>query len=111
MAVAAAALLATLFLVIYLPDVGHGFIADDFGWIAESRLGSVSDAIGLFTANVGFYRPVVSLSFALDHAIWGTNAFGYGLTNLALCLANAAMLFALARRLGLPVAAALTTTG
>jgi hypothetical protein len=110
MALAAAVGMVTLFLIIYLPDVGHGFISDDFGWIAASRLDSVSEAITLFTSNTGFYRPVVVVSFAVDHAVWGTNAFGYGLANVTLCLLAAAMLFALAR-LGMPVAAALTATG
>ena len=108
---ATAAALAGAFLLIYLPDAGHGFISDDFRWIVESRSGSVSDLVALLGANTGFYRPVVSWSFAADHAVWATSPFGYGLTNLLLCLATAATLFALARRLALPSSAALLTAG
>ena len=109
--VAAGAAMAVAFLLIYLPDAGHGFISDDFRWIVESRSQSVRDLIALLGTNTGFYRPVVSWSFAADHAAWGTNAFGYGLTNLILCLATAAALFTLARRLLLPPSAALVAAG
>jgi hypothetical protein len=102
-----AVIVTAIFLVIYLPGVGHGFISDDFRWIVESRASSVGDLFALFGKNVGFHRPVVSLSFAADYALWGTNPFGYGLTNLALCLASAAMLWLTARRIGLPAAPAL----
>lgn len=109
--VAAAAAMAGAFLLIYLPGVGHGFISDDFRWIVESQSESVRDLIALLGTNTGFYRPVVSWSFAADHAVWGANAFGYGLTNLLLSLATAAALFALARRVVLPSSAALVTAG
>jgi hypothetical protein len=109
--VAAAAAMAGAFLLIYLPDAGHGFISDDFRWIVDSRSDSIRDLIALFGTNIGFYRPVVSWSFAADHAVWGANPFGYGLTNLILCLAAAAALFALARRVQLPSSAALVTAG
>src|SRR5215212_404286 len=99
---AALAMLAA-FLLTYLPDVGHGFISDDFRWIVESRAAWPHDLLALFRANTGFYRPIVSMTFANDFAFWGTNAFGYGLTNVALCLLTAAGLIALARRLGLSV--------
>ena len=46
-----------------------------------------------------FYRPVTTLSFALDHAVWGLEPSGYHLTDLALLLACAIAVAALARRL------------
>src|SRR5258706_5272451 len=92
---------------IYLPDLGHGFVKDDYGWIAASRVQSLPDLVHLFTANVGFYRPLVSTTFAVDHALWGLNPEGYALTNVALLLADTVLLLLLARRLRLPPAAAL----
>jgi hypothetical protein len=103
----AVVLLAALFGAIYLPDLGHGFVKDDYGWIAGSRVQSVQDLAHLYTANVGFYRPLVSTTFAVDQALWGVNPVGYALTNLALFLADAVLLWLLARRLSLPPAAAL----
>lgn len=103
---AALGLLAT-FLVVYLPDIGQGFLRDDFRWIRASRVDSLSQLADLFRTNVGFYRPLVSVSFAADYTLWGLNAFGYAVTNLALCLGNAALIYALARRLDLARGAAL----
>ncbi len=109
--VLAAAALAVVLLTVYLPGIGHGFIRDDFRWIRESRVETLSQAAALFTTNVGFYRPLVALSFAGDHAVWGLEPFGYGLTNLTLLLASAILLFTLVRQLGLPTAAAVVATG
>jgi len=58
--VAAGAAVAGAFLLIYLPDAGHGFISDDFRWIVEGRAQSVRALIALLVSNTGFYRPVVS---------------------------------------------------
>jgi hypothetical protein len=107
----AAALTAVVFLAIYLPDIGHGFISDDYRWIVESRVESVWDAIGLLGKNIGFYRPLVSLTFAADYAVWEANAFGYALTNLLLLGAAAVLLFALARTFGLARGASLVGVG
>lgn len=98
--------LAGIFLFIYVPDIGHGLVRDDFGWIRHSRLGDGRTLTDLLQANVGFYRPLVMVSFALDYAVWGVRPFGYALTNLMLAAANALLIFVLARRLALPASAA-----
>src|SRR5204862_4123 len=60
-----------------------------------------------FAKNVGFYRPLVAVTFSADHAVWGLRAVGYALTNLTVCLADTLLLYALARRLGIAAAGAL----
>jgi hypothetical protein len=42
--------------LIYLPDIGHGFVKDDFRWIDVGRLASLADLPRLLAADVGFYR-------------------------------------------------------
>jgi hypothetical protein len=103
----AALCLVGVFLLAYLPDLGHGLVRDDFGWIRHSRLVDGRTFADLFQANVGFYRPLVMVSFALDYSVWGIRPFGYGLTNLAIVIVNAVLVYILARRLALPPAAAL----
>jgi hypothetical protein len=105
-----AGVLCSAFLAIYLPDLGHGFLKDDFAWILSSRLERSGDLIALFTSNVGFYRPLVSLSFAVDYSVWGLQAFGYGVTNLLVFAGCAVLLYQLARRFALPPAAAVLAT-
>lgn len=89
------------FCLAYLPDVGHGFIADDFGWLAHSRLASLAD-LGhlLISAPTGFYRPVSSLSFTISGRLAGLSPFGQALVNVALVFATAAAIVALCRARG-----------
>lgn len=98
--------LVVAFAAIYVPDLGHGFVRDDFGWIDSSRIESPSDLVGLFTHQPGFYRPLVSLTFSLDHAIWGLESRGYAATNVVLFALVAGLIYRLARTLELPPAAA-----
>jgi hypothetical protein len=92
---------ALAFLLIYGPAVGRGFISDDFGWIAQSRVSSFSRAVALFAENHGFYRPLVALSFAADYALFGMNARGFGWTNFLLAVACGVLVQALLRSLGM----------
>jgi protein O-mannosyl-transferase len=60
---------------------------------------------------LSYYRPLVTLSFALDHRIHGDNPGGYHLTNFLLHEANALLLLALLRRFGVrPLVAALVAS-
>lgn len=80
---------------VYANTLGHDFVWDDFYLILEDHtvksfkyLGVVfsSDFFGHQENDLayGYYRPLVSLSYALDFAGWQRNAFGYHLTNLLL---------------------------
>jgi len=102
----ALALPFAVFLAIYGASVGKGFVADDFGWILDSRVESAHDLKALFFKSSGFYRPVVGLTFAADYALFGTDPLGYGLTNVVLAGICAVLLFLVARELALPSGAA-----
>ena len=90
-----------VFLGVYLPRIGHGFLLDDFRWILESRIRSLADVSRLLHADNGFYRPVVALTFGVNEWLAGTHPFGYALVNLLLALACAGAIGALARAFGL----------
>ncbi len=56
---------------------------DSFEDFAQILLRPLMD--GTAFVNVAlFYRPLASMSYALDYVIWGLNPFGYHLTNLIL---------------------------
>lgn len=99
--------LVVAFLLAYFPDVGHGFIKDDFAWIYHGQLKDVDSIRRIVLGSVGFYRPVVTVSFGLNDLLFGTWSYGFGISNLLLALACAASLFMLARALGLTVWAAI----
>ena len=95
-----------VFLGIYAASVGHGFVADDFLWILDSRVNDPAGVLSLFFKSTGFYRPVVGLTFAADYAVFGNHPMGYGLTNLGLAIVCGGLLFLVARELALPRGAA-----
>ena len=79
---------------------------DAYPIIAASRVQSLGDLLGTFTENLmdgrypsEFYRPLVNLTFAWDHAVWGLDPFGYQLTNALLLAGCAWALWALLQRL------------
>lgn len=92
--------------LIYLPDLGHGFVKDDFAWIVGSRIAGWTQVAELFERHNGFYRPLVSLSFTLNERLFGLEPFAYGLTNFVLVLTAMAGIHLLARSLGLAAGAA-----
>jgi hypothetical protein len=104
----AAALAApgVVFLIAYAPAVGHGFIADDFRWVVENRVATPRDIVGIFSRNIGFYRPLVALTFAADSFLFGDHPMGFGWTNLLLAVACGVLALGLIRALGLPTPAA-----
>jgi hypothetical protein len=105
------AVLLTVVAAIYGPDIGRGFVKDDFRWILASRVRSAGDLTRLFVDTTGFYRPLVSLSFAANERLGGASPKGYGVTNLALALATAVAIACLARALQVPMGACLFAAG
>ena len=47
------------------------------------------------TQGVPYYRPLATLSFRIDHRVWGFNPLGYHLTNLFFHLANTLLVYLL----------------
>jgi hypothetical protein len=107
----AAAVLLVALCVVYAGDAGHGFIKDDFRWIRETHVESMADVARLFERTDGFYRPLVSLTFALNSAAFGLAPRAYGLTNLLMLIASAFLLWLLGRRLGLAQGPAVLAAG
>src|SRR5580765_1727994 len=100
--------LSCAFALVYLPDVGHGLVKDDFGWIAQSSVRSWHDAVSLVrSAPSGFFRPVVSLSFSLTEPVCGLDPKCYGFTNFSLAVACAIAVAFLARAVSTRAGAAL----
>lgn len=50
----------------------------------------------------GYYRPLVTISYMIDYAVWGENPFGFHLTNLLIHIVCSILVFRLFMSLGLP---------
>jgi hypothetical protein len=89
------------FAIIYGGDVGRGFIKDDFSWILNSPLDSFADLRRAFTATpMGFYRPLVTISFGLNERLFGLAPAGYAWTNLVLAALITVLIAALVVSMG-----------
>lgn len=104
---AALILISLLALGCYLNTLGGPFLYDDHRDIAENPLlaepGHLSE---VFTTSFldeglerGLYRPVVGLTYWIDHRLFGPDPFWFRLENLLWHAAAALMVFFLARRL------------
>lgn len=82
--------------------LGYWFVASDtLPLIETSRATDPAAFVSLFaqplmagsdfTATALFYRPISTLSYAIDYAVWGLNPVGYHLTNVLLHTIAAAL--------------------
>lgn len=88
-----------LFLLVYVPAAGHGFISDDFIWILFNRVRHAADLKGVVLGDNGFYRPIVALSFSANEYVFGLHPRPYGLTNVFLAALCGGSVYALCRSL------------
>jgi hypothetical protein len=97
------------FLWLHSQTFSLGFLGDDFQWWQHARM--AIEQPRLLLAAYGGFRLVNTWLLAFDHLLWGAAPAGYHLTNLALYLACALLLWRLGRRLGLaaPGCAAVVT--
>ena len=94
----------------FWPGLSGGFLFDDYPNIVQQykvhadsiSIESMRTAASAFNYGpVG--RPLATVSFAVDHAFWGMNPWGYKLSSLVVHLLNAVLVYLLVCRL-LPLA-------
>ncbi len=97
---------------LYAATLGHGFIWDDKFLILENRylrdwselgrnLGSDFFRKTRDTSKIGYWRPVVTLSYMLDRTAFDDRPWGFHLENVVLHALASVLVGILARRLGL----------
>lgn len=96
--------------IIYAPSLFNGFVWDDEEQIVNNpAIQSISFIPHLFTGstfNSGgagatgiYYKPLLSISYAVNFALWGNNAFGFHVFSLLLHAANSILIFLLFKKL------------
>ncbi len=95
---ALAALAVALSVAAYVNALHNPFVYDDRGTVVQNP--SLTDLGNLHWILIySPFRPLVNLSYALDHRCWGLDPFGYHLTSVALHVLNVALFFGLAAAL------------
>jgi protein O-mannosyl-transferase len=102
-------LVAAVAVVAFLPGLRGGFVFDDHRFVEDNEaITSLSNAPRILvdprTAATdsweGIFRPLRTLSFAVDHALWDLDPTGYHVQSLLWHILAAVMLLALLLRLG-----------
>jgi hypothetical protein len=88
-------LVLILQLIIYAAHVGTGFVSDDFTWLGNVVVNGKVDYLRTFATTIGFYRPLVNITFGLQYHLHHLNPRPYGWFNLVLHLMNIILVFLL----------------
>lgn len=91
---------------VFLNSLSSGFVYDDIGVIEDNyfirSFQNISKIFGkdyFSLANELSYRPVVTVSYLVDYAVWHLNPFGYHLTNVIFHSICSVFLYILTARL------------
>jgi tetratricopeptide (TPR) repeat protein len=99
----------------YVHTLGHSFAYDDGVEVVDNAFIRTLDGVPRILSSPVWagagkessaYRPLTTLTYALNHAVGGLAPFGYHLVNLLLHAAASVLVLVLATSLGLPLAAA-----
>jgi len=81
--------------LVYMNALGNPFVYDDhIHVVGNAALRGPGGLMGLMVSDR--FRPLVNLTYAIDHRFWGLNPLGYHLTSLAIHCVNVGLLFFLA---------------
>lgn len=93
----------------YAPSLNNQLLWDDEQFIYNNSYVKEFAVGKIFTTNTlagageisNYYRPLTTLSFAIDHQFWGLNPIGFHLTNTIVHASAGALLFLLLTSLGM----------
>jgi tetratricopeptide (TPR) repeat protein len=107
------AMVAVAAVVAFLPILRNGFTYDDLAVVRSNTLlpallhpATYFSHFYFVAAGETTYRPLVSLSYALDYCLWAKAPLGYHVTNLALHAGVSVAFVAACLSLGAPLAVA-----
>ncbi|HVG01158.1 MAG TPA: hypothetical protein VND68_15060, partial [Chloroflexia bacterium] len=92
-------------LALYLPTLGHYFVADDFIFLHQLHFSqpAFTDSFAYFGRDWGmgaqFYRPLTRVLWAGEYSLFGENAAGWHLTGTLLYGVTSLLVFLLSWRL------------
>lgn len=105
-------------MAIYLPFLNSSFLWDDHHFLENNVYVERFDVEKIFTECTtcgsglvsNYYRPLTSLSFAVDRAVWDLNPMGFHLTNALMHAGAGVVLFWLLVEIGMSVGVAMVVS-
>lgn len=92
-----AGLVGAVVIAVYAVSLHNGFVFDDLDLVVGDPLIQRLGDVKLLFANA--YRPLRTLTYAVDYAVWGLNPMGFRITNIAIHVLNCALALFVARKL------------
>ena len=100
-------IMTVLVVLVYAPTFSGGFLLDDRPLIQKNpyiktfhspisylaQEDGITDEAGTGDYHTGYYRPLINLTYSLDHKLWGLSAPGFRATNLFLHIICCFVLF------------------
>jgi len=91
--------------IVFLPGLPGHFVLDDFPNIVQNRailidslsVEALARAASAYSAS--FNRPLATISFAIDHSLWGLSPLGFKITNILIHALNTLLVFTFAAKL------------
>src|SRR3989304_832781 len=101
---AAAALMVLVAFCAHFPSLNCGFIWDDNNYLTENPIIKASDGMYRFwfTTQPFDYYPASNTTLWIEWRLWGMNATGYHLTNLALHIVESLLIWIILAKLSVP---------
>src|SRR5262245_19346238 len=65
--------------ICYTNSLSNGFVFDDHNLVFQGRASSLADIVQMLRSS---YRPLRTVSYAIDFTVWGERPWGFHLTNL-----------------------------
>jgi len=99
------AALVLLTAIVYWPTLNNAFIWDDDAYVVNNVQLRTLDGLKNIWLRLGAvpqYYPLVHTTYWLEYHVWGLYPTGYHVTNLALHIASAILIWRLLVRLGVP---------
>ncbi|MFZ5933038.1 MAG: tetratricopeptide repeat protein [Patescibacteria group bacterium] len=93
--------------VLYLNSLWNPFIWDDYIIIVDNPLIKTWNFSQFFSIKgpvgsnllIGWYRPLLLISYSLDYHFWGLNPFGFHLINLLIHITSGVLVYKIGQRL------------
>ncbi len=99
-------ILSTISVIIFCNSLGNAFVYDDSATIVNNTfIKSWKNFYKIFSFNYFIlsgelsYRPIVTLSYFVDHSFWGLNPLGFHLTNILLQGGNTVLFYTFLKKI------------
>ncbi len=91
--------LISVIILIYWPVLDQWYFADDFHWLMIGQQSLIDPALTVTHRFFNYYRPCVTLSFAIENILYSQSALGHHFFNLILHIGSTYLVYRITKQL------------